>query len=201
MLDLPIYLDHAATTFPDEAVIGAVSACMRAQPCNPSSAYSAAGDARRIHRLARRRIAGMLSCQPEELFFTSGGTEANNWVTRAFGGCSVALSAIEHHSILEPARAASCRIATVCPDTTGFVSPERVEAAITPDTKLICLQAANNETGVVQPIREVYALCKARHIHLHVDAVQAFGHIPVSAQFCDSMSLSAHKLTDSLIFF
>ena len=194
MLDLPIYLDHAATTFPDEAVIGAVSACMRAQPCNPSSAYSAAGDARRVQRLARQRIAGMLSCQPEELFFTSGGTEANNWVIRAFSDCHVVLSAIEHHSILEPARAARCRIVMVSPDSTGFVSPKRVEAAITPDTKLICLQAANNETGVIQPIREVYALCQAQHIHLHVDAVQAFGHIPVSAQFCDSMSLSAHKL-------
>ena len=194
MLDLPIYLDHAATTFPDEAVIGAVSACMRAQPCNPSSAYSAAGDARRIQRLARQRIAGTLSCQPEELCFTSGGTEANNWVIRAFSDCHVVLSAIEHHSILVPARAAHCRIATVSPDSTGFVSPNRVEAAITPDTKLVCLQAANNETGVIQPIREVYALCKSRHIHLHVDAVQAFGHIPVSTQFCDSMSLSAHKL-------
>ena len=194
MLELPIYLDHAATTYPDEAVIHAVSACMRAQPCNPSSAYSAAGDARRIHRLARQRIAGMLSCPSEDLCFTSGGTEANNWVIRAFSGCHVVLSAIEHHSILEPARAAHCRIAVAYPDATGFVSPERIEAAITPDTKLVCLQAANNETGVIQPIGEVYALCKARHIHLHVDAVQAFGHIPVSAQCCDSMSLSAHKL-------
>lgn len=192
MLNLPIYLDHAATTFPDEAVIHAVAACMRAQPCNPSSAYSAAGDARRIHRLARQRIAGMISCQPEELYFTSGGTEGNNWVIRAFSDCHVILSAIEHHSILEPARAARRRI--VSPDSIGFVSPECIESAITPDTKLVCLQAANNETGVIQPIREVYALCKARRIHLHVDAVQAFGHIPINAQFCDSMSLSAHKL-------
>ena len=194
MLDLPIYLDHAATTFPDEAVIHAMSACMRAQPYNASAAYSAAGDARRIHRLARRRIAGMLSCPPENLYFTSGGTEANNWIVRAFSGCHVVLSAIEHHSVLEPARAAGCRITPTMPDGTGLVSPETIEAAITPDTKLVCLQAANNETGVIQPIREVYALCKARRIHLHVDAVQAFGHIPVDAGCCDSMSLSAHKL-------
>jgi len=194
MLSLPVYLDHAATTFPDEVVIGAISACMRAHPFNASAAYSAAGDARRIHRLARQRLACMLSCLPEDLYFTSGGTEANNWAVRSFAGKHVILSAIEHHSILEPARAAGCRITPAMPDATGFVSPEAVEAALSPDTKLVCLQAANNETGVIQPIREVYALCRARRIHLHVDAVQAFGHIPVSAEYCDSMSLSAHKL-------
>ena len=194
MIDLPIYLDHAATTFPDEIVIGAVSACMRAQPCNASAAYSAAGDARRIHRLARRRIGSMLACPPEQLYFTSGGTEANNWVIRAFSNMHVLLSAIEHHSILEPARACGCRISYASPDASGYVAPESIEAALMPDTKLVCLQAANNETGVIQPIREVYALCKARRIHLHVDAVQAFGHIPLDARYCDSMSLSAHKL-------
>ena len=194
MLDLPIYLDHAATTFPEEAVISAMAVCMRAQPCNASAAYSAAGDARRIHRLARQHIAGMLSCQPEELYFTSGGTEANNWVVRAFSGCHVVLSAIEHHSILAPAHAANCPITMAYPDSAGCISPERIAAAITPDTRLVCLQAANNETGVIQPVREVYTLCKARRIHLHVDAVQAFGHIPVDARFCDSMSISAHKL-------
>lgn len=194
MLDLPVYLDHAATTFPAEAVVGAMAACMRAQPCNPSAAYSAAGDARRIHRLARQRIAGMLSCPPENLFFTSGGTEANNWIIRTFSGQHIVVSAIEHHSILEPARACTGKVTLAAPDASGFVSAGAIEAAITPDTKLVCLQAANNETGVIQPIHEVYALCKARHIHLHVDAVQAFGHIPVDANFCDSMSLSAHKL-------
>lgn len=194
MRNPPVYLDHAATTFPDEAVIEAMAACMRTAPFNASAAYSAAGAARRIHRQARRRIAAMLSCPPEDICFTSGGTECNNRVIRAFSSCQIAVSAIEHHSILEPARAAGCHITKVYPDATGFVSPEAVAAALTPDTKLVCLQWANNETGVIQPIREVYALCKARKIHLHVDAVQAFGHIPVSAECCDSMSISAHKL-------
>ena len=194
MLNLPIYLDHAATTFPDESVISAVAACMRSQPYNPSSAYSASGDARRIHRLARRRIAGMLACPAENIHFTSGGTEANNWVIRAFAGQEILVSAIEHHSILTPARAHASRIIIAQSDATGYVCPECIEAAVTPNTRLICLQAANNETGVIQPIREVYALCRARKIHLHVDAVQAFGHIPVDASLCDSMSLSAHKL-------
>lgn len=189
-----IYLDHAATTFPDEAVIKAMAVCMRTHSYNASAAYSAAGHARRIHRLARQHISNMLSCPPENLCFTSGDTEANNWAVHAFSGSHVVVSAIEHHSILASARAAGCRVAHALPDTTGFVSPEAVEAACTSETKLVCLQAANNETGVIQPIREVYALCKARRIHLHVDAVQAFGHIPVSAEYCDSMSLSAHKL-------
>ncbi|MBE5799329.1 MAG: cysteine desulfurase [Clostridiales bacterium] len=194
MLNLPVYLDHAATTFPEEAVISAMTTCMRAQPCNASSAYSAAGDARRIHRFARRRIAEMLGCPSEDIFFTSGGTEANNWAIRAFAGEHVVLSAIEHHSVLEASRAAGCRITTVLPDRTGLISPDAIAAAITPETRLIALQWANNETGVIQPVREVHALAKAKRIHLHVDAVQAFGHIPVDASFCDSMALSAHKL-------
>ncbi|MBQ8617365.1 MAG: cysteine desulfurase [Clostridia bacterium] len=194
MLSLPVYLDHAATTFPDEAVIEAMASCMRTAPFNASAAYSVAGDARRIHRQARRCLASMLACPPEDLYFTSGGTESNNWVIRAFSGCEIVVSAIEHHSILEPAKAAGCRVIKVYPDETGYVPPEAFAAAITPDTRLVCLQAANNETGVIQPIREVYALCRAKRIHLHVDAVQAFGHIPVSAEYCDSMSLSAHKL-------
>lgn len=194
MLNMPVYLDHAATTIPEEAVISAMTACMRAQPYNASAAYGVAGDSRRIHRFARRRIAQMLTCPPEDIFFTSGGTEANNWAVRAFSGSSVVISAIEHHSVLEAARAASCRITKGIPDPSGFVSPEAIEKAIAPDTRLICLQWANNETGVIQPIREVYALAKSKGIHLHVDAVQAFGHIPVDAGFCDSMSISAHKL-------
>lgn len=194
MLSFPIYLDHAATTPCDEAVISAMMTCMRAQPYNASGAYSAAGDARRIHRYARRRITAMLGCPSGDLYFTSGGTEGNNWAVRAFAGQEIVVSAIEHHSILEPAKSFACRMIKAQPDSSGYVSAESIESALTPDTRLVCLQLANNETGVIQPIGDVYALCRARRIHLHVDAVQAFGHIPVDASFCDSMSLSAHKL-------
>ncbi|MBQ4266282.1 MAG: cysteine desulfurase [Clostridia bacterium] len=194
MVNLPVYLDHAASTPADEAVIASMAQCMRDIPYNASGAYSAAGSARRIHRLCRRQLGAMLNCPPEDIFFTSGGTEANNWAIRAFAGHHVVLSSIEHHSVLEAARAAHCRISLAAPDASGFVSPEAVSAAIEPDTRLIALQWANNETGVIQPVREVYALAKAKGIHLHVDAVQAFGHVPADAAFCDSMSLSAHKL-------
>jgi len=189
-----IYLDHAATTFPDEAVIRAMAHAMRSAPFNASAAYSHAGEARRIHRLCRRQLAAMLSCDITEITFTSGGTEGNNQVLRAFSGAHVVLSAIEHASILEAAKAACCDVALVPPDETGYVSPESIARAIRPETKLVCLMAANNETGVIQPIEDVHAITKPRHIHLHVDAVQAFGHIPVSSRCCDSMTLSAHKL-------
>ncbi|MBR5224731.1 MAG: cysteine desulfurase [Clostridia bacterium] len=189
-----IYLDHAATTFPEEAVIGAMAQCMRETPFNASGAYSAAGDARRIHRLCRRQLAGMLSCDIAEIVFTSGGTEANNQVLRSFAGAHVVLSAIEHHSVLEAAKAAGCSITLVSPDASGFVSPESISRALRPETRLICLMAANNETGVIQPVAEVYEIARSRRIHLHVDAVQAFGHIPMSSRICDSMAVSAHKL-------
>ena len=189
-----IYLDHAATTVPDDAVVSAVADCMRNAAYNASAAYSAAGQARKVHRLCRAQLAAMLACDPQEILFTSGGTESNNWAVRAFAGSHMVISAIEHHSVLEAAQACASSVTLVPPDASGLVAPEAIAAAIRPDTKLICLQAANNETGVLQPIKEVFAISKSRGIHLHVDAVQAFGHIPVSAAYCDSMSLSAHKL-------
>ena len=189
-----IYLDHAATTFAEEDVILAMTQCMRETPFNASAAYSAAGEARRIHRRCRNQIARMLSCPPQDIFFTSGGTESNNWAVKSFAGRHAVIAAIEHHSILHAVRAAGCTVTLVQPDETGYISPAAIEAAIRADTKLICLQAANNETGVIQPIGEVYPVAKRHGVHLHVDAVQAFGHIPLSAAHCDSMSLSAHKL-------
>ena len=188
-----IYLDYAATAPADESVIAAMAECMRSVPFNASAAYAAAGEARRIHRLCRCQLGDMLACPAENICFTSGGTEGNKWVMHAFRGQHAVVSAIEHHSILEPARAHGCA-SFVLPDPDGYIRPEAVEAAIRPDTRLICLQAANNETGVIQPVKEVYAIAKARGIHVHVDAVQAFGHIPLQADCCDSMTVTAHKL-------
>jgi len=189
-----IYLDHAATTPPEEAVIAAMAQCMREIPYNASAAYGAAGKARRIHRLCRSQLAAMLCCEPQDVFFTCGGTEANNWAVQSFAGSHMVVSAVEHHSVLEAARACASSVTLVSPDASGYVSPEAVAAAVRPDTRLVCLQAANNETGVIQPIREVSAIVRAHRIHLHVDAVAAFGHILLDASCCDSMSLSAHKL-------
>lgn len=191
---MKVYLDHAATTQPEEAVIHAMTDAMRCAYANPSSAYGAAGEARRIARLCRMQLAQMLSCTQQEICFTSGGTEANNWAVRAFAGRHMVVSSIEHASVLEAAKRLAGEVTWVAPDASGAVSAEAVLRAVRPDTALVCLQAANNETGVLQPVQAVYESVRARGIHLHVDAVQAFGHVPVCAACCDSMSLSAHKL-------
>lgn len=188
-----VYLDYAASAPPEESVAAAMMECMRRTPYNASAAYSAAGEARRVHRLCREQLGEMLGCTPDSLYFTSGGTEANNWAIHAFADGHAVISALEHASVLRPAQA-YCRVTLVSPDAAGMIEPEKIAAALRPDTRLICLQAANNETGVIQPVKEVYALARARGVHLHVDAVQAFGHIPLRADCCDSMSLSAHKL-------
>jgi len=189
---MSIYLDYAATTPADEQVIAIMSECMRKSWANPSAAYSEAGAARRILRTARSQIAAMLGCDASSLCFTSGGTESNAWAMTAAKGKHAVISAIEHASVLEAARQFAAEVTLVQPDETGVIRPEAIAAAIRPDTALVSVQWANNETGVIQPIREIRAVTKK--IPLHVDAVQAFGHVEVDASLCDLMSLSAHKL-------
>ncbi|MBR0368633.1 MAG: cysteine desulfurase [Clostridia bacterium] len=191
-----IYLDHAATTKPDDRVIAAMSACMAEAWANPSAPYAAAGAARRELRLARRVVAGMLNARAEEIAFTSGGSEANSHaMTLAAGGHAV-VSAVEHASVLNAARHWAGEVTRVMPDKDGVVRPEAVEAALKPDTRLISVQLVNNETGVVQPVLEIGALARARRVPFHCDAVQAFGQVPVDvrAMGIDLLSLSAHKL-------
>lgn len=191
-----IYLDHAATTPADARVIDAMARCMREAWANPSAAYSAAGEARRELRLARREIAGMLNATPQEIIFTSGGTEANNQAVALAAGGHAVVSAIEHASVLNAARALCREVTLVQPDKDGRVSPEAVFAAVRPDTRLISVQFANNETGVIQPVAEIGAMARARRVPFHCDAVQAFGHVPVDVKAlnADLVTLSGHKL-------
>lgn len=190
---MSIYLDHAATTPADERVIAAMTDCMRRAFANPSAAYSAAGYARKAHRAARQTVSRMLGCDQSEVFFTSGGTESSNWAMRIGKGRHVVVSAIEHASVLEAARAYAGSVTLVQPDPNGVIRPETVEAAIRPDTALISAQWANNETGVLQPVREIGKIARKHGILFHTDAVQAFGHVPVSVENIDLLSLSAHK--------
>ena len=190
-----IYLDHAATTVPDDKVIAEMTRCMAEVWANPSAPYTAAGAARRELKLARRVIAGMLSARAEEIAFTSGGSEANSQaMTLAAGGHAV-VSAVEHASVLNAARHWAREVTPVMPDQDGVVRPEAVAAAMRPDTRLISVQLINNETGVVQPVAEIGALARARRVPFHCDAVQAFGQVPVDvrAMGIDLLSLSAHK--------
>jgi len=191
-----INLDHAATTRPDPAVIRAVLACMEGCDANPSAPYAAAGMARREIRLAKETLSRMLGCDRTEIVFTSGGTEANNLAIRQGAGRHVILSAIEHKSVLEAANLQGCQVTLVAPDSGGRIDPAQIQAAIRPDTALISVQFANNETGVLQPAAEIGAMARRHRILYHCDAVQAFGHIPidVAATNIDLLSASAHKL-------
>lgn len=190
---MSIYLDHAATTPVDERVLTAMLKCMRENFYNPSAAYSAAGQARKAQRIARQAIARMLGCDQSEVFFTSGGTEGNNWAMQAAKGRHAVVSAIEHASVLEAAKAFAGEVTFVQPDENGVLQPETVEKAIRPDTALVSVQWVNNETGVLQPVYEIAQIAHRHGALFHTDAVQAFGHVPVNVEYIDLLTLSAHK--------
>jgi cysteine desulfurase len=184
------YLDHNATTPVRPAAAAAVAAAL-ARIGNPSSVHAAGRAARRELERARERVAALVGAAPEEIVFTSGGTEANNLALRGTGRRTVVVSAIEHDSVLNAVEGAR-----VVPATPSGVVDLRALAATMPEGALVSLMLANNETGVIQPVAEAAALVHARGGLLHVDAVQAAGKIPVDmrALGADLMTLSAHKL-------
>ena len=190
-----IYLDHAATTPPDVTVIRAMADCMTAAWHNPGAAYAASEEPRRVLRRARQALAGMLNARPGELVFTSGGTEGNNQAVSLARGGHAVVGAVEHASVLEAARRTAAKVTLVPPDADGRILPEAVERALRPDTRLICVQYANNETGTLQPVGEIGALARARRIPFLCDAVQAFGRLPIDVRALniDLLTLSAHK--------
>ena len=200
-----IYLDHAATTKPRPEVIEKMTECLEREYGNASANYQFASVPRRILQEARERIAKSLSVQPEEIYFTSGGTESDNWAIRsavrerAERERHIITSAIEHPAVLETVRELEqdgCTVTKLVPDKTGAIDPAAVEAAIRPDTVLISIMYANNETGRIQPIREIGRIARKHGILFHTDAVQAYGQIPVSApeDGFDLLSASGHKL-------
>lgn len=190
-----IYLDHAATTPPDRAVIETMTDCMAASWHNPGATYAASEAPRRMLRQARQAIAGILNALPQEVLFTSGGTEGNNQALALARGGHVIAGAVEHASVLQAARHFAGEVTLIPPDGDGRISPEAVERALRADTRLICVQLANNETGVLQPVKAIGALARSRRVPLLCDAVQAFGKVPIDmkALGVDLLTLSAHK--------
>ena len=190
-----INLDHAATTAPDERVISAVAEAMRTATANPSAAYSAAGAARAVLRRGREAAAAALNARADEIWFTSGGTEADNWAVKLAAGRHAVISAVEHHAVLNAAKLWGCAVTWVAPDERGRITAAAVERALRRDTALIAVQYANNETGVIHEIAEIGALARARRVPFLCDAVQAVGHVPVDMRACaiDLLALSAHK--------
>ena len=172
---------------------------------NPSAIYSFAGKAKGAIEEARKILAEGIGARPEEIFFTGGGSESDNWAIKATAeayaakGHHIITSKIEHHAVLHTAEYLEkngCEVTYLDVDENGLVSPETVKAAIRPDTVLISIMMANNEIGTVEPIREIGAIAKENGILFHTDAVQAFGHLPINVEemHIDMLSASAHKL-------
>ena len=199
-----IYLDNAATTAVRPEVLEKMLPYFTECFGNASSIHGSGRDARRALEESRRKVAAALNCKPQEVYFTSGGSESDNWALKgvAFAnrkkGDHIITSAIEHHAVLhtcEWLEKQGFSVTYVPVDSDGRVDPEDVERAITDRTVLVSVMAANNEIGTIQPIREIAAVARAHHVYFHTDAVQAVGAIPMDVQEigCDLLSLSAHK--------
>ena len=199
----PVYLDYAATTPTDERVLAAMLPYFTQHFGNPSSLYSFGRETRRAVALARRQVAELLGASSEEIFFTSGGSESDNWlikgVAAARGRGHIVTTAVEHHAVLRTCASLSTdrfSVTYLPVDAKGRVAPEDVEAALRPDTILVSIMMANNEVGTIEPIAAIGAICRQQGILFHTDAVQAAGHLPIDVQQLqvDALSLSGHKL-------
>lgn len=198
-----IYLDYAATSPMNPAVLDEMHAVSRDFYANPSSLYCIGYSAKKILHASRLALAASIHAENDEIVFTSGGTEGNNLAL--FGVLRASrqkrhfiVGSTEHHSVLSAARALERDgfSLTLLPcDRTGLYSPDALRRAIRPDTALVSLQIANNETGVMQPISEIGAITRERRIPLHCDAVAAYCHIPIDVRALkiDLLTTSAHK--------
>jgi len=199
-----VYLDHAATTPLSEAARAAMEPFLGERYGNASSVHAAGREARKAVDEARERVAVALGARPDEIVFTSGGTEADNlalkgaaWHGREQGRDRVVVSAIEHHAILDPARwlaRQGSRVAEVGVDASGVVRVDALEAATDDRTAVVSVMWANNEIGTVQPVAACAAAARAAGAVFHTDAVQAFPWIEVDAREADLLSISAHKI-------
>ena len=199
-----IYLDHAATTPADPEVVAAMLPWHSQEFGNPSTVYSLGLSAAEALQEARETVARAIVCSPEEVYFTSGGTESDNWALKGAAdaleakGKHIITSSIEHHAVLETTEYLEKRgfeVTRVPVDSGGLVDPEDVRRAFRPDTILISIMHANNEVGTIQPIAEIGRIAKEAGVLFHTDAVQTGGKIPldVDALGVDLLSMSAHK--------
>jgi cysteine desulfurase len=199
-----VYMDHAATTQTRPEVVEAMLPYFSERFGNPSSLYALAREAKGAVEEARGQVATAIGASPEEIFFTSGGTEADNWAVKGVAAASrkkgdhIVTSSIEHHAVLHTCRALEkqgYRVTYLPVDEFGRVEPERVEEAITDKTVLVSVMAANNEIGTVQPVRAIAAIAHDHGVPFHTDAVQAIGAFPVDVNDigADLLAISAHK--------
>ncbi len=199
-----IYMDHSATTPVKPEVVDAMVPYFTQHFGNPSSIYGIARDSKKAVDLARAQTAKSLGADPDEIYFTSGGSESDNWAIKGVAlanrkrGNHIITTQIEHHAVLHTCQfleKEGFEVTYLPVDQFGLVDPSELEKAITEKTILISVMYANNEIGTVEPITELTAIARRNKVYFHTDAVQAIGNIPidVKAQNIDLLSLSAHK--------
>lgn len=200
-----IYLDNAATTKTAPEVVEAMLPYFTENYGNPSSIYELAGISKKGINEGREKIANVIGAKTNEIYFTAGGSEADNWALKATfeayraKGNHIITTKIEHHAILhtcEWLEKQGAKVTYLDVDENGIIRLEDLEKAITPETILISVMAANNEIGSIQPIKEIGMIAKEHGILFHTDAVQAFGQLPINVDEChiDMLSSSAHKI-------
>ena len=199
-----IYLDNSATTKTDEEVVKAMLPYLSENYGNPSSIYSIGQTARKAVEESRETVASILNCSPNEIYFTSGGSESDNTIIKGIAysyknkGNHIITSKIEHPAVLETCKQLEkegFEVSYINVDANGIVDLKELEEAITPSTILISIMFANNEIGTIEPIKEIGQIAKSHGVIFHTDAVQAVGSINIDVQDMniDSLSLSAHK--------
>ena len=200
-----IYLDNAATTRTAPEVVEAMIPFFTEMYGNPSAIYSLGSAGKKAINEARRTIAGAIGAKPEEIYFTAGGTEADNWAVKAAAesrsgkGKHIITTKIEHHAVLHSCaylEKSGYEVTYLDVDGDGLVDTRALKEAVRPDTILISVMFANNEIGTIEPIREIGAIAREHGILFHTDAVQAFGQVPIDVEEMniDMLSASAHKL-------
>lgn len=200
-----IYLDHASTTPVRPEVVEAMTPYFAEHFGNPSSIYPLGQEASDAVAAARESLAGLIGAAPREIFFTSGGTESDNWAIKGFAranaakGRHIITSAIEHHAVLHTCQALEregFEVTYLPVDEHGLVSVEDFKAAMRPDTILASIMFANNEIGTIEPVRQLAAAAHEANVVFHTDAVQAFGHEPIDVNELgiDMLSASSHKI-------
>lgn len=198
-----IYLDHAATTPLRREALEAMLPFFSSSFANASSGYAAARETRGAIDRARRQVAQAIGAKDSEVYFTSGGTEANNWAIQGFAHAHpekkhIITTRIEHHAVLHVCKAldqAGYEVTYLDVDESGRIAPASIQRAIRSDTLLVSVMLANNEVGTIEPVKEIAAIAHEHDIAVHMDAIQAVGHIPVDVRELDVdfLTMSAHK--------
>ena len=200
-----VYMDHAATTPPAEEVAEAMRPYLSEKYGNPSALYAIGRESRQAIEESRRKVAALINASPDEVYFTSGGSESDNMALRGVlqargdGPNHIVTTNIEHHAVLETAeflQGIGYGVTIVEVESTGLVDPADIRRAIKPETAIVSVMHANNEVGTIQPVAEISKVCREAGVYLHTDAVQTVGNIPVDVEEMgvDMLSMSAHKL-------